>query len=215
MPKQDLIIPEFNKKGFTCPHCNFNSQHSWGANKMLSDHYRGAGVLDWNYISYTQCQHCMKFSIWYKGNMVYPEVLQVDDPNEDMPDEVRQDYMEAGLIVEKSPRAAAALLRLAIEKLCKHLGEKGKINDMIGNLVKKGLSLQVQKALDTVRVVGNDSVHAGQIDLRDDKETVYKLFKLVNFICDKMITEPKYISDTFDSLPENKKEGIQKRDKNG
>jgi hypothetical protein len=214
MPKQELIVPKFNGRAFTCSHCNFNSQQDWGSNEFFDNSYRGTGVDYSNYISYSRCQICKKFSIWYEGKMTYPEVVQVDDPNEDMPDDVRQDYREAGLIVEKSTRAAAALLRLAIEKLCKYLGEEGKINDMIGNLVKKGLPVQVQQALDTVRVVGNDSVHAGQIDLRDDKETVYKLFKLVNFICDKMITEPKYISDTFDALPESKKEGIQQRDKN-
>ena len=130
-----------------------------------------------------------------------------------MPESVRQDYLEAASIVEKSPRAAAALLRLAIEKLCKDLGESGDINAMIGNLVKKGLPQLVQKSLDSVRVIGNEGVHAGQIDLRDDKPTVYKLFKLVNFICNKMITEPKYISATFDALPKEKKAGIENRDK--
>jgi hypothetical protein len=51
--------------------------------------------------------------------MIYPEVISVDNLNEDMPEEVKFDYNEAALIVEKSPRAAAALLRLGIEKLCK------------------------------------------------------------------------------------------------
>jgi hypothetical protein len=30
MPKQQLIQPEFQKIGFTCPHCNFNSYHKYG-----------------------------------------------------------------------------------------------------------------------------------------------------------------------------------------
>jgi len=51
------------------------------------------------------------------------------------------------------------------------LGESGKdINADIGNLVKKGLSPLVQKALDTVRVVGNECVHPGTMDLKDDRE---------------------------------------------
>jgi Domain of unknown function (DUF4145) len=211
MPKQELIKPEMGKLGFTCPHCNFNSQHTWGKDAFFKSHpsFVGADGI----VHYTMCQHCEKYTIWYNGEMIYPDIIQVDDPNEDMPASVKSDYIEAAKIVEKSPRAAAALLRLAIEKLCNELGESGKIDSMIGSLVRKGLPNSVQRSLDIVRVIGNEGVHAGQIDLKDDKETVYKLFKLVNFICDKMITEQRYINENFDALPENKKQGIEYRDK--
>ena len=105
------------------------------------------------------------------------------------------------------------MLRLVIQKICIHLGEPGKeINKDIGSLVKKGLSPKIQKALDIVRVVGNESVHPGQIDLSDDPATTAKLFELINIIADTMITQPKEIDKLFDSLPEGKKEAIQKRD---
>ena len=38
------------------------------------------------------------------------------------------------------------------------------------------------------------------------------LFKLVNFIANKLITEPKEIDELYNSLPANKLEGINKRD---
>jgi len=115
--------------------------------------------------------------------------------------------------LQKSPRGAAALLRLCIQKLCMELGEKGKdLNTDIKNLVAKGLPEGVQKSLDIVRVIGNESVHPGQIDLRDDMETAKVLFKLVNLIAEKMITEPKEVEEIYNILPEEKRQQIKKRD---
>ena len=91
--------------------------------------------------------------------------------------------------------------------------QKGKdVNTDIANLVKEGLPVKIQKALDTVRVTGNEAVHPGILDLRDDQETAQNLFKLINFIAEKMISEPKEVEKLFDNLPEDKKEAIEKRD---
>jgi hypothetical protein len=93
-------------------------------------------------------------------------------PHEDMPADVRSDFAEAAAIVDISPRGAAALLRLAVERLMPHLEAKAKnINDGIGQLVARGLDPKIQKALDVLRVIGNEAVHPGQIDLKDDKTT--------------------------------------------
>ena len=130
-----------------------------------------------------------------------------------MPDDVRADYVEASLVFEQSPRSAAALLRLGLQKLMPHLGEKGNnINTDIGNLVKKGLPAEVQKALDTVRVVGNNAVHPGQIDLNDDKQTAASLFRLLNFIVERMITQPKEIHGLYAGLPQTSRDAIDRRD---
>jgi acetyl/propionyl-CoA carboxylase alpha subunit len=70
----------------------------------------------------------------------------------------------------------------------------------------------VQKALDVVRVIGNNAVHPGQIDLRDDRRTAETLFGLVNLICEKMITEPKHVEAVYEKLPESARHAIEKRD---
>jgi hypothetical protein len=70
----------------------------------------------------------------------------------------------------------------------------------------------VQKALDAVRVIGNDAVHPGQIDT-DDPDTVGKLFSLTNLIVEYMITLPKQVDDIYSGLPEEKLKGIEDRDK--
>jgi hypothetical protein len=115
--------------------------------------------------------------------------------------------------MEASPRGAAALLRLAIQKLCKELGESGpNLNDDIASLVRKGLDPRVQMALDAVRVIRNQAVHPGQIELRDDRTTAEALFDLVNLICEKMITEPRHVEAVYKKLPENARKAIEKRD---
>ncbi|MCC0046711.1 MAG: DUF4145 domain-containing protein [Defluviimonas sp.] len=130
-----------------------------------------------------------------------------------MPDDIRRDYDEASTILDLSTRGAAALIRLGIQKLCKHLGQPGKnINDDIKALVAGGLDLRIQKALDVVRVVGNNAVHPGQIDLKDDRATAESLFRLLNLIVEKMISEPKHVDEVYAALPEEARKAIEKRD---
>ena len=160
-----------------------------------------------------RCSHCEKVSIWNRNNLVYPQSSDAPPANPDLPDDIRKDYDEASNILNSSPRGAAALLRLVVQKLCKELGQKGKyINDDIAALVLQGLSQQIQQALDTVRVIGNDAVHPGQIDLSDDRKTTLSLFALVNLIVDRMISEPKRIKEAYQGLPKSKLEGIANRD---
>lgn len=131
-----------------------------------------------------------------------------------MPADVKLDFLEANEILDKSPRGAAALLRLCVQKLLIYLGQKGKnINDEIGNLVQQGLDKRIQQALDVVRVVGDSAVHPGQIDLRDDKTTAAKLFGLVNVIVELQITQAKHISELYEFVvPETVKAQIEQRD---
>lgn len=165
-------------------------------------------------VSISQCFNCNKIAIWIYAALAWPVVSSAPLPNPDLPEEVRLDYEEAGTILNLSPRGSAALLRLAIQKICKELGEKGRnIDADIASLVAKGLDARVQQALDVVRVIGNNAVHPGQIDLRDDRTTAEKLFGLVNLIAEIMISQPKHVSDLFASLPENAREAIERRDK--
>jgi hypothetical protein len=137
-------------------------------------------------------------------------------PNSDLPETITADFEEAREIVQASPRGAASLLRLAIQKLCSHLGEKGKnIDDDIASLVRKGLNPLVQQSLDIVRVIGNEAVHPGTLDLSDDRDTAFRLFELVNAIADQMISHPKTVSDMYRKLPEMKRKAIESRDGTG
>ncbi|WP_336884780.1 DUF4145 domain-containing protein [Pectobacterium parmentieri] len=147
------------------------------------------------------------------GKLIYPQVKLSPPPNPDLPESCRADYEEARSIVTLSPKGSGALLRLCVQKLMMHLGQKGKnINDDISNLVKDGLPVAIQQALDLCRVVGNNAVHPGEIVLDEEPEIVNSMFELINFIVDNRITQPKRISDMYANLPSGARAAIDKRD---
>lgn len=139
--------------------------------------------------------------------------------NKSLPNEMIGDYEEAKNVAGISPRSAAALLRLLLEKLCKkYLLENNKIkgsenlNIMIGILVKEGISDIIQKACDILRITGNETVHAGTIDIRDNPKSVILLFELVNMVADDFYMKYKRIPEMYSTLPADKVKGIENRD---
>ena len=159
------------------------------------------------------CDHCGNYSIWVNQKMVYPNLSIAPLPISEMPETVKELYNEASKITNESPRGACALLRLAIQTLIEELGEnENNLNQAIGNLVKKGLPQRIQKALDTVRVIGNNAIHPGVINIKDSPDIANSLFLLLNIICEKMIKEPQTIDNLFDDLPIEQKKAINKRD---
>lgn len=214
------IAPAVGQASFHCPHCGVLSEQTWSSH--IQCHYQGLlpngshgntkYVLEDTLTS--KCGHCKQISLWINNKMVYPLTGNVEMANPDLPDDIKNDYNEAKDIVNISPRGAAALLRLAVQKLCIHLGEKGKnINEDIKNLVKKGLPETMQQALDSVRVIGNNAVHPGTIDLDDNIEIAYALFGFVNIICEMLISQPKKVKEYYEKhIPEGIRKGIEKRD---
>lgn len=137
-----------------------------------------------------------------------PDTGNAPQPNNDMSGDVKKIYGEAAQILSKSPRATAGLLRLALEELCsKQLKCKGKnMQEYIDFLIKeKGLSGEVTKAMDAVRIIGNKAVHAGTIDLGDDTNVAKSLFALINYIAKELITLPKEREKIYSTLPKSKK----------
>jgi len=57
------------------------------------------------------CDHCGNSTVWVVDTMVYPDLSLAPSPNEDMPENVKNLYLEASSISSKSPRGSAALLR--------------------------------------------------------------------------------------------------------
>lgn len=221
MKKEKHYPAELGEEQYHCPHCNVYSKQFWAHIQANSSHNWISFVDDCSKFNewfpetwaVSKCQHCERLVIWNENEMVFPKKILVANPNPDLEEDIKKDYLEAAVVYNESPRASAALLRLALQKLCKQLGEKGKnINDDIKNLVKKGLNPLVQKSLDSLRITGNNAVHPGNINLEEESGKVLKLFELLNFIADKMITEPNEVASFYDELPDTSKEAIENRD---
>lgn len=224
-----------SSKAFQCPNCSGFASHllecyPLDINRTYSKFLRFTIIA--------QCQACDNFSIWLTNNLpvtkvettnlkgldttyasvtlIFPSTSsdssEVPALNSDMPDNVKEIYKEAGDVLNVSPRASAALSRLAIENLVEYLGAEGKdLNNKIGNLVSKGMPIEIQQMLDSVRVIGNNAVHPGQINIKDNKELALSLLHFVNLITDNQISQPKKIAEIYDSLPESYKKSIEKK----
>ncbi|CAK2474296.1 DUF4145 domain-containing protein [Vibrio crassostreae] len=201
--------PIFEEEQFHCIHCGVYAKQGWNNLKLETPQYYKATSF-----RYSQCHHCEEFCYWYEGRMIIPSEAPVAPPHIDIPAICLDDYNEARDIVARSPRAAAALLRLTIQKLLVELGEKGNnINEDIGSLVNKGLPVEVQQALDYCRVIGNNAVHPGEINLNDDPSIAHSLFEMINFIVEVRISQPKKVAALYNILPEGALKAVEKRDK--
>jgi hypothetical protein len=165
-------------------------------------------------IAISTCTQCKESTLWVDAQIVFPKSMASCPPNSDLGPEIISIYNEASSIITDSPKGAAALLRLALQKLLHQLGKGGQnINQDIQELVSEGLSPRIQQALDLVRVIGNNAVHPGKIDLDDNREIAEKLFQIINFIAEEMITKPRELDELYNStLPEETRAHIQRRD---
>jgi Domain of unknown function (DUF4145) len=202
------IEPTVEADAYTCPHCGVLAHATRWAISVAAVH--GTFTTRW---AMSRCVVCDGEILWHETERRWPMGLIGPIAHPDMPEAIVSIYEEARTIGAQSPRAAAALLRLALQHLVTDLahGEKD-VNKAIGGLVKDGLPIRVQKAMDILRIVGNNAVHPGQIDLEEHSETVDALFALLNFVVDDRISKPKQIDDLYSTLPSGPLAAIERRD---
>jgi hypothetical protein len=100
--------------------------------------------------------------LWVYDQLVWPRRAGDPEPKLHAPPNVRREYEEAGQTLEASPRGAAALLRLAIEKLCKELGvSREGLNKDIAFFVREDVDARVQKVLEAARIIESNAVRPG------------------------------------------------------
>ena len=217
------VPPSFQLNAFTCMFCGVLTTCTWV--QLLSPRQTGNAFIRTNFYL-CKCDHCGAKSLWQNttpggpdydgpqlGKLIRPSPVLASQAHSEMPDDCKADFEEAREISGASPRGAAALLRLCLQKLCIHLGGQGKnLNDDIGQLVRQGLAPQVQQALDVVRVTGNNAVHPGEISLEESPEHVTVMFEMINLIVEELISRPKQIAERFGNLPIGALAAITRRD---
>ena len=123
------VAPEYQKDGFNCPYCDAYAHQTWYEGCYRSEAISAIGTRPFGVIencSVSLCQKCGNFAFWIGEKLVYPPLSTTSLPAEDMPTDVQEYFLEARKVVELSPRAAAALLRLALQKLMPHVGGKAR-----------------------------------------------------------------------------------------
>ena len=131
----------------------------------------------------SNCHNCNGFSLWVSGLLVYPTKL------DKTPELVDEDVEEAAVVLNKSPRGATALMRLCIQKLVPLLEDNGKeLNQRVSSLVRKGLEMEMQQAMDVLQVLRSDPVQLSPLDSQADKETALRFLDSLKEVLERRMS---------------------------
>lgn len=148
-----------------------------------------AKCYDPSFICITKCLECNRPSLWHEDEIVWP-VPKGIPPKKEMPPEAKKFFKEAQEIIHISPRAACALLRIALELLVNYVGklsptkgfrEKDRLYDRINSL---GVDPLTKDLLHTCRLTGNEFAHPGVINVegKDTLKLAVILSRLINHL---------------------------------
>jgi Domain of unknown function (DUF4145) len=103
-----------------------------------------------------------------------------------MPELVEEDFEEAAAVLNKSPRGATALMRVCIQKLVPLLKEDDKpFTDYVSSLVRKGLEVEIQQAMEVLQVLGNEPGQPAALETQEDKEMALRFFDSLKAILER------------------------------
>jgi hypothetical protein len=154
----------------------------------------------------SRCYNCKGFTVWVRDRLVFPikgieplDIIEADfeeveehveEDGED--EEVSEDFEEAAAILNKFPRGAAALTRVCIQNMMPLLEQTGKnLDENISSLVRKGLEVEIQQAMDVLQVVRKSPLQTTDFDLKEENETAKKFFNSLERILERrMLKKP-------------------------
>lgn len=198
-----MIQIDFKKETYICPYCGhiqaFSGRHNliycgfaFSYPGHVNEQYRDSSFE----IHSFKCanKECGKVCVTSLNSAtkeqfdILPQVTMKRYPDY-IPEQIRRDYEEANLILERSPKAAATLLRRCLQGMIHDFwGIKEKnLNAEITQLKDKVTPIQWQ-AIDGLRKIGNIGAHMEKdvnliIDVKPDE--TQKLLKLIEMLLEK------------------------------
>jgi hypothetical protein len=131
----------------------------------------------------SNCHSCNGFSLWVRGVLVFP--TRIDKT----PELVEEDLEEAAAILNKFPRGATALMRVCIQKLVPLLEDNGKeLNQRVSSLVRKGLEMEIQQAMDVLQVLRSDSTQLNPLRSEADRETALRFLDSLKEVLERRMS---------------------------
>lgn len=150
-----------------CPHCLVEIHESWQRYQLPTD-------CNFRWWATTEiCPACGKLIVRlvpthrdtgyeYKAILVLPKQVTRDPPAIEVPDPFAQDYREACLVLNDSPKASAALSRRCLQHLLREKAgiKPGTLADEIQQVLdSKQLPAYLAEAVDGIRIIGNFAAH--------------------------------------------------------
>jgi len=206
-----------------CPHCNVGI-HLELDYRMIGDDIKGT----WYHLS-GKCSACSNMIIYLERNeseypvdsmnvaqiipverlLVYPKVSNIKTPHPSVPSNIKNDFLEASLILNDSPKASAALSRRCLQSILRDKAgvKKGNLEKEILQAMEQ-LPTHIAGAIDAVRQIGNFAAHpmksesTGQIVDVEPEEAKWNL-DVLESLFDFYYIQPSILAEKQEAL--NKK----------
>ncbi len=198
-----MIEIDFDANTYVCPFCGHRQAFSGSydhVETIYARQYPGNQSDEdkkhsiWVYHIKCRNKNCQRTTVTARSTRfnkqwdLVPEVVYRHYPDY-IPQQIRDDYVEACLTLDRSPKAAATLLRRCLQGMIRdfHGITKDRLVDAINELEGKVTAPQ-WKAIDGLRRVGNIGAHMEKdvnliVDI--DPDEADKLKKLIELLLDK------------------------------
>lgn len=226
-----MIKLDLASNTFVCPYCGHAQAYNFEKNYVNNGQYKQypeSGIPkryhDSSFSVFTmECNNksCQKISVSAINRFsreqvdILPKVVMRNYPDY-IPLQIRNDYYEANLILEDSPKAAATLLRRCLQGMIRDFWGiiKQNLYDEINALEGK-ISASQWNAIDGLRKIGNIGAHMEKdVDLivDIDPEEAKILLKLIELLLDKWYITRHEEEEVYSevSFISNKKETVKR-----
>jgi hypothetical protein len=129
----------------------------------------------------SNCHSCNGFSLWVGGLLVFPTKI------DKTPELVEEDLEEAAAILNEFPRGATALMRVCIVPLLEDNGKE--LNQRVSSLVRKGLEMEIQQAMDVLQVLRSDSTQLNPLESQADWETALRFLDSLKEVLERRMSQ--------------------------